>query len=135
MAVLLLKLGLLSYTDWVATCCRLAAYNAKRPCRSKARNADPAAMAAWQAAVHGLRAAVNSWLAKASKHAMVAYPLLTQLLCLETDDGFQQGIGPLLDTLQKQLRVRLLSQRGPTSIYGAQQQPHWVSARGPRRAI
>ncbi len=85
----------------------------RAPCcgRSKARNADPAALAAWQAAVHGLRVAVNSWLAKASKHAMVAYPLLTQLLCLETDDGFQQGIGPLLDTLQKQLRVRFLSQR------------------------
>ena len=75
--------------------------------RSTARNADPAALAAWQAAVHGLRVAVNSWLAKASKHAMVAYPLLTQLLCLEADDGFQQGIGPLLDTLVKQLRVRL----------------------------
>ena len=78
--------------------------------RIKGRSADPAALAAWQAAVHGLRTAVTSWLAKASKHAMVAYPLLTQLLCLETDDGFQQGIGPLLDTVQKQLRVRL-SQR------------------------
>ena len=57
--------------------------------------------------MHGLRIAITSWLAKASKHAMVAYPLLTHLLCLETDEGFQQGIGPLLDTLQKQLRVRI----------------------------
>ena len=55
--------------------------------------------------MHGLRMAVTGWLAKASKHAMVAYPLLTQLLCLETDEGFQQGIAPMLETLQKQLRV------------------------------
>ena len=75
--------------------------------RIKARSADPAALAAWNAAVHGLRMAITSWLAKASKHAMVAYPLLTQLLCLESDEGFQQGIAPLLDTMQKQLRVRI----------------------------
>ena len=66
--------------------------------------------------MHGLRTAVTSWLAKASKHAMVAYPLLTQLLCLETDDSFQQGIGPLLDTLQKQLRVRLPPQGWPMAL-------------------
>lgn len=66
---------------------------------------DPAAMAAWHSTVHAMRVAIGAWLSKASKHAMVAYPLLTQLLCLDSEDAFLQGAAPLLDGLQKQLKV------------------------------
>lgn len=66
---------------------------------------DPAAMVAWHSTVHVMRVAMGAWLSKASKHAMVAYPLLTQLLCLDSDDAFLQGAAPLLDGLQKQLKV------------------------------
>ena len=75
-------------------------------CRSLASQLNPAALATWQQTVRALRTSVAAWLSKASKHVMVAYPLLTQLLCLEPDDAFLHGVGPLLEGLHKQLRVR-----------------------------
>lgn len=62
-------------------------------------------MAAWHSTVHSMRVAIGAWLSKASKHAMVAFPLLTQLLCLDSENAFMQGVAPLLDGLQKQLKV------------------------------
>ena len=53
-----------------------------------------------------MRTSIGAWLAKGSKHAMVAYPLLTELLCLDSSEAFLQAITPLLDGLHKQLRVR-----------------------------
>ena len=52
-----------------------------------------------------MRTSIGAWLSKGSKHAMVAYPLLTQLLCLDSNEAFLQGVAPLLDGLHKQLRV------------------------------
>lgn len=68
---------------------------------------DPASASAWFITVRSMRTSIGGWLSKGSKHALVAYPLLVQLLCLDSNDAFVQGITPLLDGLQKQLRVRL----------------------------
>ena len=75
------------------------------PCRECQGQVDLAAIAAWQSTVRSTRLAISAWLSKASKHAMVAYPLLTQLLCLESEDTFLQGTASMLDGLQKHLKV------------------------------
>ena len=74
-------------------------------CRDYQADLDPASASAWHTTVRSMRTSIGAWLSKGSKHAMVAYPLLTQLLCLESDDAFLQGINPLLDSLQKLLKV------------------------------
>jgi len=83
--------------------------------RAAAGELDPAAAAAWFAAVAAVRGEVAAWTARQSKHAGVGYPLLAALVCLEDDAGFAAHADGLVDALHRQLRDKLLR----TAMLGA----------------
>ncbi|KAK9829934.1 hypothetical protein WJX72_008722 [[Myrmecia] bisecta] len=76
--------------------------------RSVASNLSPEVVRGWYDLTSQLRAELAAWTAKQSKHAAVAYPLLTLLVCLEEDVLFTSHVDPLVDTLHRQLKDKLL---------------------------
>ena len=58
-----------------------------------------------------LRASLSAWTQKQSKHAAVAYPLITCLVCLEDDDTFASDVDPLVDNLHRIFKASLVACR------------------------
>ena len=52
-----------------------------------------------------MRTELANWTARQSKHAAVAYPLITYLICMEENNTFSQYVDTLLDNLHRQLKV------------------------------
>ena len=52
-----------------------------------------------------MRTEIANWTARQSKHAAVAYPLITYLICLEETNTFTQYVDFLVDNLHRQLKV------------------------------
>ena len=58
-----------------------------------------------------LRANLTAWTQKQSKHAAVAYPLITCLVCLEDDDTFANDVAPRVDNLHRIFKASLVACR------------------------
>ena len=52
-----------------------------------------------------MRTELANWTARQSKHAAVAYPLITYLICMEEDNTFSQYVDTLVDNLHRQLKA------------------------------
>ena len=65
----------------------------------------------WYQTVVKLRASLSAWTQKQSKHAAVAYPLITCLVCLEDDDTFANDVDPLVDNLHRIFKASLVACR------------------------
>ena len=52
-----------------------------------------------------MRTELANWTARQSKHAAVAYPLITNLICLEENNTFSQYVDTLVDNLHRQLKA------------------------------
>ena len=52
-----------------------------------------------------MRTELANWTARQSKHAAVAYPLITYLICMEENNTFSQYVDTLVDNLHRQLKV------------------------------
>lgn len=52
-----------------------------------------------------MRTEIANWTSRQSKHAAVAYPLITYLICLEETNTFSQYVDTLVDNLHRQLKV------------------------------
>lgn len=52
-----------------------------------------------------MRTEIANWTARQSKHAAVAYPLITYLICLEETNTFTQYVDTLVENLHRQLKV------------------------------
>ena len=52
-----------------------------------------------------MRTELANWTARQSKHAAVAYPLITYLICMEENNTFGQYVDTLVDNLHRQLKV------------------------------
>ena len=76
------------------------------PCSEAGNGAIAPALAGWRNTVHSIRTDIVSWTARQSKHAPVAYPFITMLLCLEDDSAFSSYVDTLMDHLQRQLKAR-----------------------------
>ena len=77
------------------------------PCyRSIAPHLDPVLLKAWFHTITTMRTELANWTARQSKHAAVAYPLITDLICMEENNTFSQYVDTLVDNLHRQLKVR-----------------------------
>ena len=56
-----------------------------------------------------MRTELANWTARQSKHAAVAYPLITDLICMEENNTFSQYVDTLVDNLHRQLKVSWLT--------------------------
>eukprot|EP00891_Asterochloris_glomerata_P001080 jgi/Astpho2/1080/fgenesh1_pg.00017_%23_19_t len=79
--------------------------------RSLARSLSPHILQRWYQTVVKLRANLTAWTQKQSKHAAVAYPLITCLVCLEDDDTFANDVDPLVDNLHRIFKASLVACR------------------------
>ncbi len=74
-------------------------------CRSVASSLDPALLKAWFHTITTMRTELANWTARQSKHAAVAYPLITYLICMEENNTFSQYVDTLVDNLHRQLKA------------------------------
>ena len=74
-------------------------------CRSIAHSLDPQLLKAWFHTITTMRTELANWTARQSKHAAVAYPLITYLICMEENNTFSQYVDTLVDNLHRQLKV------------------------------
>ena len=75
------------------------------PRRSVAASLDPALLKAWFHTITTMRTELANWTARQSKHAAVAYPLITYLICMEENNTFSQYVDTLVDNLHRQLKA------------------------------
>lgn len=66
---------------------------------------DPQLLKAWFHTITTMRTELANWTARQSKHAAVAYPLITYLICMEENNTFSQYVDTLVDNLHRQLKV------------------------------
>lgn len=69
---------------------------------------EPVLLKAWFHTITTMRTELANWTARQSKHAAVAYPLITNLICLEENNTFSQYVDTLVDNLHRQLKDKLL---------------------------
>ena len=62
-------------------------------------------MQAWLQVVGRLRTELFQWTQRQSKHAAMAYPLVTYLVCLEDTSTFAGWINTLVENLHRLLKV------------------------------
>ena len=74
-------------------------------CRAIADSLDPQLLKAWFHTITTMRTELANWTARQSKHAAVAYPLITYLICMEENNTFSQYVDTLVDNLHRQLKV------------------------------
>ena len=74
-------------------------------CRAIAADLDPAVLKTWFHTITTMRTEIANWTARQSKHAAVAYPLITYLICLEETNTFTQYVDTLVENLHRQLKV------------------------------
>ncbi|KAL3146696.1 hypothetical protein ABBQ32_000920 [Trebouxia sp. C0010 RCD-2024] len=76
--------------------------------RAIASSLNPQLLKAWFHTITTMRTELANWTARQSKHAAVAYPLITYLICMEENNTFSQYVDTLLDNLHRQLKDKLL---------------------------
>ena len=82
-----------------------------------------------------LRASLSAWTQKQSKHAAVAYPLITCLVCLEDDDTFANDVDPLVDNLHRIFKASLVACRLGNMIVPETGVPYGDCSASPSREI
>ncbi|KAL0053523.1 hypothetical protein WJX82_006983 [Trebouxia sp. C0006] len=98
--------------------------------RSVASSLDPALLKAWFHTITTMRTELANWTARQSKHAAVAYPLITYLICMEENNTFSQYVDTLVDNLHRQLKDKLLRTLVLTCLHQAM--TSYLARLGPR---